>query len=56
MSSGPINPLILAGDEVIQKWRTLMGPTNTYKYVYIHLHVHVLIDVHVHICTCTFIR
>ena len=30
MSSGPINPMVLAHKDAIQKWRALMGPTKSY--------------------------
>ena len=31
MSSGPVKPLVLAGEGVIKAWRALIGPTNTEK-------------------------
>lgn len=34
--SGPIDVYILAGDNVISRWRTLLGPTRVYKAVYSH--------------------
>lgn len=34
--SGPIEVSILAGDNVIAKWRSLLGPTRVYKTVYTH--------------------
>ena len=30
MSSGPINPMILAHPDAIYHWRKLMGPTKSY--------------------------
>lgn len=35
-NSGPIEVLILAGDNVITKWRTLLGPTKVYRAIYTH--------------------
>lgn len=34
MNSGPVEVLILAGDNAISKWRTLMGPTKVYKAIF----------------------
>lgn len=34
--SGPIDVYILAGDNVINRWRALLGPTRVYKTVYSH--------------------
>lgn len=34
--SGPIEVIVLAGDNVISKWRTLLGPTRVYKTVHSH--------------------
>lgn len=31
MTSGPIEALVLAKDDAIKGWRTLMGPTNVFK-------------------------
>lgn len=36
MFSGPIEVCILAGDNVISKWRDLLGPTRVYKATYSH--------------------
>ncbi|XP_031634832.1 nucleoside diphosphate kinase 6 [Contarinia nasturtii] len=36
MCSGPIDVFILGGDDVISKWRTLLGPTKVYKAIYSH--------------------
>ncbi len=30
MTSGPINPLVLAHPDAVSAWRTLMGPTKSY--------------------------
>lgn len=35
-NSGPIEVHILAGNDVIAGWRTLLGPTRVYKAVYSH--------------------
>ncbi|KAF6030395.1 hypothetical protein EB796_011312 [Bugula neritina] len=34
MCSGPIMVMALAGEDVIQKWRKLMGPTKVYRAQY----------------------
>lgn len=34
--SGPIEVLILAGEDSITKWRTIMGPTKVYKTIFSH--------------------
>lgn len=34
--SGPIEVFILAGDNVVSKWRELLGPTKVYKTIYTH--------------------
>lgn len=34
--SGPIEVLILAGDNAISRWRNLLGPTKVYKAIYTH--------------------
>lgn len=36
MFSGPIEVFILAGDNVISRWRELLGPTRVYKATYSH--------------------
>lgn len=36
ISSGPIDILILAGDDSITKWRQLMGPTKVCKSIHSH--------------------
>lgn len=35
-SSGPIEVLVLAGDNAITKWRSLMGPTKVFKTIFSH--------------------
>lgn len=34
--SGPIEVLVLAGDDAIARWRTVMGPTKVYKTIFSH--------------------
>lgn len=34
--SGPIDILVLGGDNSIAKWRELMGPTRVYKSIHTH--------------------
>ncbi|XP_062564777.1 nucleoside diphosphate kinase 6-like [Armigeres subalbatus] len=34
MTSGPLEVLVLSGDNVISRWRALMGPTKVFKAVY----------------------
>lgn len=34
--SGPIEVFILAGDNVIPRWRALLGPARVYKTIYSH--------------------
>lgn len=34
MTSGPLEVLILSGENVIARWRALMGPTKVFKAVY----------------------
>lgn len=34
--SGPIDIMVLGGNNAITKWRTLLGPTKTFKTVYTH--------------------
>ncbi|XP_058462485.1 nucleoside diphosphate kinase 6 isoform X3 [Malaya genurostris] len=36
MTSGPLEVLILTGENVITRWRELMGPTKVLKAVYSH--------------------
>lgn len=34
MTSGPLEVLVLSGENVISRWRALMGPTKVFKAVY----------------------
>lgn len=34
--SGPIDVLLLTGDDAIARWRTIMGPTKVFKTIYTH--------------------
>lgn len=34
--SGPIEVLVLAGDNAITRWRSLLGPTKVYQTIYTH--------------------
>ncbi|XP_053688293.1 nucleoside diphosphate kinase 6 [Sabethes cyaneus] len=36
MTSGPLEVLILSGENAIARWRELLGPTKVYKAVYSH--------------------
>ncbi|XP_055528662.1 nucleoside diphosphate kinase 6 isoform X2 [Wyeomyia smithii] len=36
MTSGPLEVLVLSGENAIAKWRELLGPTKVYKAVYSH--------------------
>merc|ERR1719436_2238191 len=36
MSSGPCQPLILAGQDAISRWRELMGPTKVFRTRFSH--------------------
>ncbi|XP_055629365.1 nucleoside diphosphate kinase 6 [Toxorhynchites rutilus septentrionalis] len=36
MTSGPLEVLILSGENVLTRWRELMGPTKVFKAVYSH--------------------
>ncbi|XP_053675943.1 nucleoside diphosphate kinase 6 [Anopheles nili] len=36
MTSGPSEVVLLSGDNAIQRWRSLMGPTKVLKSVYTH--------------------
>lgn len=36
MHSGPIEAIILGGDNVISRWRDLLGPTRVFKTAYSH--------------------
>uniref|UniRef100_A0A182T8Y3 Nucleoside diphosphate kinase n=1 Tax=Anopheles maculatus TaxID=74869 RepID=A0A182T8Y3_9DIPT len=36
MTSGPTEVVLLSGNDAIQKWRNLMGPTKVLKSVYTH--------------------
>ncbi|XP_058053540.1 nucleoside diphosphate kinase 6 [Anopheles bellator] len=38
MTSGPLEVVLLSGDNAIQRWRDLMGPTKVLKTVYTHPH------------------